>query len=170
MENEVIAEMKRENAMLRSLVQQLTLEVRELRKVATPAQAPRPTPVSTPAPSNNGEDQDAATPPAKKRAVQSQEPSRAEQARSEIKAMLTELQSAVGNLSLALSGLTTRVAKLEECAMRASTLSLSPEPNAASHSINHVPIPDAPMMDARPARCSTFSTAPYLTHQDGQTQ
>ncbi|KAL1437569.1 hypothetical protein MTO96_048779 [Rhipicephalus appendiculatus] len=150
-ENEVIAEMKRENAMLRSLVQQLTLEVRELRKVATPAQTPRPTPVSTPAPSSNGEDQDAATPPAKKRAVQSQEPSRAEQARSEIKAMLTELQSAVGNLSLALSGLTTRVAKLEECAMRAPTLSLSPEPNAASNSINHVPIPDAPTIDAGPS-------------------
>ncbi|KAL1469651.1 hypothetical protein MTO96_040955, partial [Rhipicephalus appendiculatus] len=66
--------------------------------------------------------------------------------------MLTDLQNVVGNLSLALFGLTTGVANLEDSAMRAPTLSLSPEPNSASHSINTIPIPDAPMMDPQPAR------------------
>lgn len=110
-DNPEIAHLKRENAILRDLLAKLTQEVRDLKQSQTPA----PTPIAQNAPAPS---QEAPTTPApKKRALQD---GATGQVRSEVKDMLTSLQTTVStfqhaldSIQHALIGIVQRVTNLE---------------------------------------------------------
>lgn len=120
---------QRENAHLRTVVQQLTQEIREIKLSMAQSSIPKPTSLQTPV--ANGNDRDA--PPAKKRAAASSEPERHDKLEAtvrdcrkeqvtvcewrkeqeEMRKLLADIQSAIRNIGVAVNNLTARTDRVE---------------------------------------------------------
>ncbi|KAH6924242.1 hypothetical protein HPB50_014165 [Hyalomma asiaticum] len=107
-DHKAIEMLRKENAAMRDLIQRLISEVHELKKERT---APNVVPAKEPATNSMDE---AGTPAAKKRALQSSEGgSVAGQVRSEIKDMMVGMQENIRNLQMAVASLVSKVASIE---------------------------------------------------------
>lgn len=107
-DHKAIEMLRKENAAMRDLIQRLISEVHELKKERT---VPNVVPAKEPATNSMDE---AGTPAAKKRALQSSEGgSVAGQVRSEIKDMMVGMQENIRNLQMAVASLVSKVASIE---------------------------------------------------------
>lgn len=107
-DNRDIEMLKKENALMRDLIQRLTSEVHELKK-ARAASDVMPAKVSATTSMD-----ETGTPAAKKRALQlSEGGSIAGQVRSEIKDMMVMMQENIKNLQMAMASLVSKVASIE---------------------------------------------------------
>lgn len=106
-DNVALEAMKKENAVMRELIQRLTREVQELKRERM---QPNGKQAGVPSASSVRESD---TPAPKKRALQPQEESNPGQAVSEIKGLLTTMQSAIEHLHATVLGLANRVTNLE---------------------------------------------------------
>ncbi|KAH6933395.1 hypothetical protein HPB50_014504 [Hyalomma asiaticum] len=107
-DHKAIEMLRKENAAMRDLIQRLIIEVHELKKERT---VPNVVPAKEPATNSMDE---AGTPAAKKRALQSSEGgSVAGQVRSEIKDMMVGMQENIRNLQMAVASLVSKVASIE---------------------------------------------------------
>lgn len=121
--------MQRENAQLRTVVLQLTQEIREIKQSMAQTSIPKPALVPTPVTNGN----DSAAPPTKKRAAASSESQQLENLESavsdwrkahvtindwrkeqeEMRKLLSEIQTGIRNIGVAVNNLTARTDRVE---------------------------------------------------------
>ncbi|KAL1421947.1 hypothetical protein MTO96_003939 [Rhipicephalus appendiculatus] len=114
-----LEEVQRENAHLRTVVQQLTQEIREIKQSMAQSSIPKPTSPQTPVANGNDRDE----PPAQKRAAASSEPEQHDKLEAtvrdwrkeqeEMRKLLADIQSAIRNIGVAVNNLAARTDRVE---------------------------------------------------------
>lgn len=146
---------QRENAQLRTVVQQLTQEIREIKQSMAQPSIAKATSVPTPVTNGN----DSAAPPAKKRAAassESQQPDKLEatvidwrKEQEEMRKLLAEIKTAIRNIGVAVNNLTARTDRVEtHIGLREST--------------------PMPTMGPTVIHTSPISVNAHVQHHDGQ--